>query len=582
MFRPTKSRFCLGFALFCSVALSAQSAPLFETRGIFTAESDNSPYSIAVGDFNHDGKLDLAVASGCCSAGGVSILIGRGDGTFEPSVYYPAGKQPFSIVAGDFNQDGNLDLAVANSLSNYVSILLGNGDGSFRPGPQNPPLSVPAIFVTVGDLNGDGIPDLVTMGSNVISVLLGNGDGSFQDAVVTQPPFAVQAIGVGDFNGDGKLDLATAGTFGASNSVNILLGNGDGTFSYGASYQGETQPAAIAVSDFNNDRKLDLAIAYLFGGIGVFIGNGDGTFQQAANYRVSIPLWVTAADLNGDHNVDLVVANDQQLFGPGGATVLLGNGDGTFRANGFYPCDVETSYATVGDFNGDGKPDLVVADFLNPYNAVTMLLNTGALSFSPTTSLTFPFQLVGTTSTSQTVTLTNTGTTALTIFSISLSKGQFNMSTTCESSLAPGAKCTITASFQPQSKGGHSAIVSIRDSASTKPQVIQLRGEGTVVSLSPPLVNFGSQKVGTKSKPEAVTVTNHGSVALNISGIRFHIGYGYFSQTNNCGSQLAVGASCRIAVTFAPAQTGKTDDQLSISDDGGGSPQTVLLTGTGT
>ena len=167
-------------------------------------------------------------------SGGVSILPRERRRNIRPPVNYPAGRQPFSIVAADFNHDGNLDLAVANSHNNYVSVLLGKGDGTFQAATHSPPLPQPATFVTTGDFTGDGKADLVAIGSNVISVLLGNGDGSFRNAVTTQPSFAVESLGAGDFNGDGKLDLATAGTFGASSSVNILLGNGDGTFQYGA------------------------------------------------------------------------------------------------------------------------------------------------------------------------------------------------------------------------------------------------------------------------------------------------------------------------------------------------------------
>jgi hypothetical protein len=170
---------------FCAVLFSVAARAQFEARGLFLAESDSRPYSIAVGDFNRDGNLDLAVASGCCPGAGLTILLGRGDGTFEPGVYYAAGDQPYSVVAADFNHDGNLDLAVANSLSPYLTILLGNGDGTFRAGPQAPALEQPAVFVTEGDFNGDGIPDLATVGSNIISVFLGNGDGTFQNALLS-------------------------------------------------------------------------------------------------------------------------------------------------------------------------------------------------------------------------------------------------------------------------------------------------------------------------------------------------------------------------------------------------------------
>ena len=460
-------------------ALGMQAAAQFEVRGQFLAESDSSPFSVSVGDFNHDGNLDLAVASGCCPGGGVTILLGRGDGTFVSGVYYATGDQPFSVVAADFNHDGNPDLAVANSLSPYLTILLGNGDGTFRASAQNPALAQPAIFVVESDFNGDGIPDLATVGSNIISVFLGNGDGSFQDAVATQPSFAVQVIGAGDFNGDGKADLATAGSFGASSGVNILLGNGDGTFTVGASYPGtEVEPQSIAVADFNHDHKLDFAVAALFGGITVFLGNGDGTFVQEPELGVSGPVSMAAADLNGDGNVDLVTANDEFIgqHQLGGATVLMGKGDGTFRSATSYRCDSLASSVAVGDFNGDKKPDLVIANYGG--TSVSVLLNTGVVSFSPTTPLNFKSQAVGTTSPPQTVKLTNAGATALRISSMKTST-EFAVTSSCGKTVAAGANCTISATFSPTKKGGAQGTITIIDSASTKPQVIELLGTGT-------------------------------------------------------------------------------------------------------
>jgi hypothetical protein len=216
---------------------------------------------------------------------------------------------------------------------------MGNGDGTFQPAAQSPPVPAFEQFVAAGDFNGDGKADLVTLSLNnpckCISVLLGNGDGTFQSAVITQPSFSVETIGLGDFNRDGNLDLATAGTAGFDSSVNILLGNGDGTFRYGASYPGGTVPVSIAVADFSGNHKLDLAIANSEGvGISVLMGNGDGTFQPAVAYPTPFTLWVTAADLNGDGKIDLVVANN--IITSSGLTVFLGNGDGTFQPGTFF------------------------------------------------------------------------------------------------------------------------------------------------------------------------------------------------------------------------------------------------------
>jgi len=150
---------CRVLVALCVLAIPGRSLAQFEVRGQFLAQPSSGPVSIAVGDFNHDGILDLAVVSYCCAGTGVAILMGRGDGTFDPAVVYAAGDQPFSVVAADFNHDGNLDLAVANSLSPYLTILLGNGDGTFHPSVSIATLTAP-ISLAVGDFNNDGLADL--------------------------------------------------------------------------------------------------------------------------------------------------------------------------------------------------------------------------------------------------------------------------------------------------------------------------------------------------------------------------------------------------------------------------------------
>jgi len=443
----------------------------FETRGSFVAET--YPYSIAIGDFNHDGKLDLAVVSACCPSGGVSILLGRGDGTFQSTVNYPAGVSPESVVAIDLNHDGNLDLAVA-SQSAYISILLGNGDGTFQNATVSPAVPTFERYIATGDFNGDGRPDLVMRADqSAVTVLLGNGDGTFQNALITYAPFDVEALGVGDFNHDGKLDLATGGTFGSSSTLNVWIGNGNGTFAYGASYNDDESPRAIAVADFNRDGNLDLGIINL-GDVEVMLGNGDGTFQPAvATYAVAVSSWGVAGDFNGDGKLDLAIVGS---FQPAGVTVLPGNGDGTFGSGAFFPTAGDPYYAAVGDFNGDGKEDIAVPD--HQHNDVILLLNTGKVSFAPTTPLNFNRQGVGTTSSPKTVTLTNTGKTAMTVSSMKAA-GQFGMTSTCGGSVAPGANCTISVTFSPKAKGAKSGTVTINDSASSKPQVIELSGTGT-------------------------------------------------------------------------------------------------------
>ena len=564
--------------VFCVLACTVPASAQFETRGTTQLVSASEPYAVAVGDFNHDGKLDAALADHFLSQ--LAVLLGNGNGTFQTPVYYSAGFGPQSIAVADLNQDGNLDLAVSGGLDPVISILFGNGDGTFQPAVDVSMNSYPS-YVAVGDFNGDHIPDLIAVDSPYISVLLGNGDGTFQPPVDT--PFSpAPVIGIGDFNRDGKLDVAAAVQSGIGSTVTILLGNGDGTFQMGASYDIGVALQSVAVADFRGIGVLDLAIAD-GSGVQILLGNGDGTFQSPASYTVpGLPGGVAVGDFNRDGKLDLAAT---ALVGLSSSEVgvLLGNGDGTFQPVQNYPGGRSDFGLAVGDFNGDHQLDLVVADSFITTSSATVLLNTGVVSFSPTTPLSFPPQLVGTTSTSQSVTLTNTATTTLTISSITQTSKQFNMTTTCGSSVAPGGNCSFTVSFQPQSKGGQSGIISIRDSASTKPQVIELSGAGTVISFSPAVLDFGTQKVGTKSAPQNITVTNTGSTAVNIAGISITgiCCSSDYSQTNTCGSQIGPGANCTIDVIFAPIKTGKRYADVLIRDSGGGGSQSVPLRGTG-
>jgi len=203
------------------------------------------------------------------------------------------------------------------------------------------------------------------------------------------------------------------------------------------------------------------------------------------------------------------------------------------------------------------------------------------VSLSPV-QLTFGNQLVGTTSATQAVTLTNTGTAVLTVTSIAAG-GDFAQRNTCGSSVAAGANCTISVTFTPSGTGSRSASVSISDNAAGSPHTVSLTGTGTVVGLSPASVSFGNQTVGTTSPPHTVTLTNHGSSALNLTTVRLAgTNAGDYAQSNTCGTSVAAGASCTLTVTFTPKAKGLRSAILGVADNGGGSPQTVTLTGTGT
>ena len=568
MIRPSmfRRRRMLWLAVLASIlCFGASAAAQFETRAIVPV--GDSPTSITVWDFNHDVSLDIAVATDQ-----VQVLLGNGDGTFKPPVNYQAGFGPLSLAAADLNRDGNIDLVVAN-IESTVSVLLGNGDGTFQPA-KNFTTAAMNQFLVVGDFNGDHILDLLVADPPYISVLLGNGDGTFQPPIDnTSLPTYVPALAVGDFNGDGKLDVAAAAPNSGFVAIAILLGNGDGTLQPAVQHPVNLGPQSLVAADFNGDGKMDLAYA----GVGVLLGNGDGTFQPEVDYPI-FGQQIVAGDFDHDGKIDLAAAN---LAAPAQVNVALGNGDGTFNPASSYRAGSEPRFVTTSDFNSDHGLDLIVTDYV--HNNVIVLLNTGVASFSPTYPLTLPPQLTGTASGPQTVTLTNAGKASLAISSVSL-KGQFDLSNnTCGAIVASGASCALSVTFDPRSRGSKSGSITILDSASKKPQVVELSGVGTVVSLDPARLAFPPQKVGTKSAPMKVVATNHGPTPLVFTEIDLG-GSDYldFTQTNTCGSQIGAGASCTVSVIFKPTRAEPRYGNLILVDNGGDKMQIVPLTGTGT
>jgi uncharacterized protein (UPF0548 family) len=269
----------------------------------------SNPRSVAVGDFNGDGILDLVVANESAEQQGtVSVLLGNGDGTFQAARNFFVGLGPSSVAVGDFNSDGRLDLVVANQDSDTVSVLLGNGDGTFQAA-RNRAAGRGPYSVVVVDVNGDGKPDLAVANrySDNVSVLVGNGDGTFQAARNFPAGRSPRSVAVGDFNGDSIPDLAVAN--GLSDDVSVLLGNGDGTFQAARNFAAGMFPESVAVGDVNGDGLLDLVVTS--GTVRVLLGNGDGTFQTTHVSYVagSFPISVAIEDFNGDARPDLAVAN---------------------------------------------------------------------------------------------------------------------------------------------------------------------------------------------------------------------------------------------------------------------------------
>lgn len=440
------------------------------------------------------------------------------------------------IAVGDFNGDGRLDVVTLTRteiLPTFL-VLAGNGDGTFQV--SRPPLSLPsaAVNVVAADFNGDGKLDLAMSEfspGGEVEVLLGNGDGTFQAAqsFVAGGPQG-NGIVAADFNGDGKIDLAVANDIG--NSVSIFLGNGDGTFQPHMDITNINQPEEIAVGDFNGDGKLDLAVIEAASdSTMILLGNGDGTFTPGTPLSTGkFPAYIAAADFNGDGKLDLAVSEGENVTD---VRVFLGNGDGTFQ-NGVVNGSSNDTYQQVNaqDINGDGKIDLVVGiECCGAHeNNLAVLFGNGDGTFSAPEyypQVASPFFVAA---------------------------ADFN---------GDGSMDLISST--PSATGTFSILLQ------------------TPAIFSPGKLSFGTMAVGSVGSAQSTTMTNVGWGPLQLDGVSIAgANAGDFSQSNNCPASLAQSASCDINVTFAPTSDGTRNATLHVTDTGTSQLQGVTLKGTGT
>ncbi len=528
------------------------------------------PWGVVTADFNGDGRLDLAV-------GGVSILLGNADGTFQAARNYAVG-YGHSPAVGDFNGDSTLDLVVPQFTNNsgQASVLLGNGDGSFQ-GPRTVSAGGSVIqAVAVADFNGDGREDLAVAGYNNpyfggridFTMLLGNGDGTFDvsyDYVssVYDDGSIITSMAVGDFNGDGKVDLASVGSGGGS----VGLGNGDGTF-HGSQLFATDYPYSVAVADLNGDDKPDLVTANQFGSVSVLLGYGDGTFQNATDYACdNYPLSVAVADFNADGKPDLVTAGWKYSNGnynspPIGVTsVFLGNGDGSFQAAQYNEAGSDTEWLAAGDFNGDGRPDVAVADHQN--GVALVLLNAGDWG-SQTSSLKINDVTVaegntGTRAATFTVTLSTASSQTITVAyatgNDTATAGSDYTSTSGTLTFAPGQTSkTITVLVKGDRLPEPNETFFVNLSSPTNATIADGLGVGTIVDDEPRIsISDVSKKEGKKGHTTQFTFTVALSAAYDQA---VTMSFRTVDSTATAGDQDYVAKTGTL--TFAPGETTKT------------------------
>ena len=550
--------------------------PTLSLGNYIAATLTSPPAQMAEADFNRDGKLDLAVSSS--SSNTVSIFLGNGDGSFQPSTSLNTTTHPWGIAVGDLNGDGIPDLVIGSNSAAGLTIALGNGAGDFATSTL--PGGICPQYPALADVNHDGKLDIVVGNqcNNGIAVYLGNGDGTFEPAIGSNGSSRINVLVLADFNGDGNLDIVAADA--NLGTADIYFGKGDGTFSAVTQIPASNSATSIVAADFDGDGKLDLLITSGpgFSGMVILRGNGDGTFQPATSIASPTALSSVAAigDLNSDGNLDIVAITQF-----GAVQAWLGNGDGTFQST---PRTLST---------GNNGAGVLLGNFINGGSLVVAAGLGSGVSFDlPTLTISPPsvnFGNVNLNSAAQQIfTLTNL-TPNTVIYSSATFVGpelqDFSQFNTCNEPIAPTGSCTLTVTFSPAVAGSRTANLMLTDSAPGSPQFANLAGTGVaapLASISTVALSFGNQPLGVISPPQFVNVNNTGTAPLTgLSASIVGPNAADFIQTNNCPNPLFVFSVCTITVAFTPSDLGPRSATLQISDNAPDNPQLVALTGTG-
>jgi hypothetical protein len=586
-----------------------------------------------IADFNGDGKLDIVTVENSFTGGALRLFLGNGDGTFTSTAdttFYSGYLSYSSLAVGDFNGDGKLDVVVVGGGPSQAYVLLGNGDGTFGPAAGFGSLNQ-TYGVAVGDFNGDGKLDVAwtDSGSSSVAVLFGNGDGTFQPQVEWSANGYPSALVVADFNGDGYPDIAVANegpVGGSAGGTAILLNNGNGTFASPVTYVPGSEDFFLAADDVNGDGKIDLVVqqAYPSQQTLIFLGSGDGTFSTT-------PLALTTGsnmhsyavvDLNDDGAPDIVATSYEG--GTGDINILLqtvapvlqiaptnlsytavqGSGSptplsitisnaGTGAAT--WTATTSQSWLSLGQTSGTAPATVTVS--VNPsglnlgtYNATITVSAAGASNSPQSVAVTLivnPAPVVVSSLTFNPATLTGPGTSAgtITLSGPAPTGGVTVALSSSNSAVQVPATVPVTAGF---ASANFTATASAASSQTVVTVTATYNGGATTASLtlqpgapavtrSPASLNFGSVIVGIASARKVVKLTNSGTASL--SGTI--VASGDYAQASSCPLSLAPGATCQIAVTFTPSVLGGVPGALTIADNAANSPQLVNLAGVG-